>query len=125
MSVVKLADGQKFTIGQPQEGTAVMRGRQRRTLELTFDEKQERFAAIRAAFSEKNLASVTVYYPENETALASDAQLTGVACKEFAAFSIVSEWIDREGEVKPATSTAPAVYERRLSVMLGERLFGE
>ena len=125
MSVVKLADGQKFTIEQPQEGTGLMRGRQRRTLQLDFAEEQERFEAIRAAFRAENLALLTVYYPENETALTADAQLAGVACKEFAAFSIVGEWIDREEETAPATADTPAVYGRRLSVTLGERIFGE
>lgn len=122
MSLIRLADGQKFEVEQPQEGEGMMRNRRRKTLGLTFRAAETSFAAIRAAFVPENLETITVYYPDNETADEPDEQLEGVAHKDFAGYSVIGEWTDKEVEKVAETSKSPAAYARQLSVTLGERL---
>lgn len=125
MSLIRLNDGQKFEIDQPQESEGMMRGRKRRTVKLTFRAAQEQFEAIRAAFTAQNLAAFCIYYPDNETAGEPDEQLEGVAHKAFDGYSRIGEWTDREIETQAETSETPAAYARQLSVTLGEQLLSD
>ena len=111
MSLIKLANGHKYEIEQPNEGEGMMRNRRRNTVQLTFRADAEQFDAIRADI-----------VPDNETADEPDEQLTGVAHKDFSAYALVGDWEDKEVEKQKETSKAPAVYGRQLSVTLGERL---
>ena len=122
MSLIKLANGHKYEIEQPNEGEGMMRNRRRNTVQLTFRADAEQFDAIRADIVPDNLEIFTIYYPDNETADEPDEQLTGVAHKDFSAYALVGDWEDKEVEVQKETSKAPAVYGRQLSVTLGERL---
>ena len=122
MSLIKLANGHKYEIEQPNEGEGMMRNRRRNTVQLTFRADAEQFDAIRADIVPDNLEIFTIYYPDNETADEPDAQLTGVAHKDFSAYALVGDWEDKEVEKQKETSKAPAVYGRQLSVTLGERL---
>ena len=122
MSLIKLANGHKYEIEQPNEGEGMMRNRRRNTVQLTFRADAEQFDAIRADIVPDNLEIFTIYYPDNETADEPDEQLTGVAHKDFSAYPLVGDWEDKEVEKQKETSKAPAVYGRQLSVTLGERL---
>ena len=122
MSLIKLANGHKYEIEQPNEGEGMMRNRRRNTVQLTFRADAEQFDAIRADIVPDNLEIFTIYYPDNETADEPDEQLTGVAHKDFSAYALVGVWEDKEVEKQKETSKAPAVYGRQLSVTLGERL---
>lgn len=122
MSLIKLANGHKYEIEQPNEGEGMMRNRRRNTVQLTFRAGAEQFDAIRADIVPDNLEIFTIYYPDNETADEPDEQLTGVAHKDFFAYALVGDWEDKEVEKQKETSKAPAVYGRQLSVTLGERL---
>ena len=83
MSLIKLANGHKYEIEQPNEGEGMMRNRRRNTVQLTFRADAEQFDAIRADIVPDNLEIFTIYYPDNETADEPDEQLTGVAHKDF------------------------------------------
>ena len=122
MSLIKLANGHKYEIEQPNEGEGMMRNRRRNTVQLTFRADAEQFDAIRADIVPDNLEIFTIYYPDNETADEPDEQLTGVAHKDFSAYALVGDWEDKEVEKQKETSKAPAVYGRQLSVTPGERL---
>ena len=122
MSLIKLANGHKYEIEQPNGGEGMMRNRRRNTVQLTFRADAEQFDAIRADIVPDNLEIFTIYYPDNETADEPDEQLTGVAHKDFSAYALVGDWEDKEVEKQKETSKAPAVYGRQLSVTLGERL---
>ena len=122
MSLIKLANGHKYEIEQPNEGEGMMRNRRRNTVQLTFRADAEQFDAIRADIVPDNLEIFTIYDPDNETADEPDEQLTGVAHKDFSAYALVGDWEDKEVEKQKETSKAPAVYGRQLSVTLGERL---
>ena len=122
MSLIKLANGHKYEIEQPNEGEGMMRNRRRNTVQITFRADAEQFDAIRADIVPGNLETFTIYYPDNETADEPDEQLTGVAQKDFSAYALVGDWEDKEVEKQKETSKAPAVYGRQLSVTLGERL---
>ena len=122
MSLIKLANGHKYEIEQPNEGEGMMRNRRRNTVQLTFRADAEQFDAIRADIVPDNLEIFTIYYPDNETADEPDEQLAGVAHKDFSAYALVGDWEDKEVEKQKETSKAPAVYGRQLSVTLGERL---
>ena len=122
MSLIRLANGHKYEIDQPQEGQSLLRNRQRRTLSLVFRGQETLFQQIKEDFKAENLEALTVYYPDNETADEPDAQLEGVAHKDFIAYTLVGEWTDKEVEDQQETSTTPATYKRQLSVTLGERL---
>jgi hypothetical protein len=122
MSLIKLDNGHKYEIEQPNEGEGMMRNRRRNTVQLTFRADAEQFDAIRADIVPDNLEIFTIYYPDNETADEPDEQLTGVAHKDFSAYALVGDWEDKEVEKQKETSKAPAVYGRQLSVTLGERL---
>ena len=122
MSLIKLANGHKYEIEQPNEGEGMMRNRRRNTVQITFRADAEQFDAIRADIVPGNLETFTIYYPDNETADEPDEQLTGVAHKYFSAYALVGDWEDKEVEKQKETSKAPAVYGRQLSVTLGERL---
>ena len=122
MSLIKLANGHKYEIEQPNEGEGMPRNRRRNTVQITFRADAEQFDAIRADIVPDNLEIFTIYYPDNETADEPDEQLTGVAHKDFSAYALVGDWEDKEVEKQKETSKAPAVYGRQLSVTLGERL---
>ena len=122
MSLIKLANGHKYEIEQPNEGEGMMRNRRRNTVQLTFRADAEQFDAIRADIVPDNLEIFTIYYPDNETADEPNEQLAGVAHKDFSAYALVGDWEDKEVEKQKETSKAPAVYGRQLSVTLGERL---
>ena len=122
MSLIKLANGHKDEIEQPNEGEGMLRNRRRNTVQITFRADAEQFDAIRADIVPDNLEIFTIYYPDNETADEPDEQLTGVAHKDFSAYALVGDWEDKEVEKQKETSKAPAVYGRQLSVTLGERL---
>ena len=122
MSLIKLANGHKYEIEQPNEGEGMLRNRRRNTVQITFRADAEQFDAIRADIVPDNLEIFTIYYPDNETADERDEQLTGVAHKDFSAYALVGDWEDKEVEKQKETSKAPAVYGRQLSVTLGERL---
>ena len=122
MSLIKLANGHKYEIEQPNEGEGMLRNRRRNTVQITFRADAEQFDAIRADIVPDNLEIFTIYYPDNETADEPDEQLTGVAQKDFSAYALVGDWEDKEVEKQKETSKAPAVYGRQLSVTLGERL---
>ena len=122
MSLIKLANGHKYEIEQPNEGEGMMRNRRRNTVQLTFRADAEQFDAIRADIVPDNLEIVTIDYPDHETADEPDEQLTGVAHKDLSAYALVGDWEDKEVEKQKETSKAPAVYGRQLSVTLGERL---
>ena len=68
MSLIKLANGHKYEIEQPNEGEGMMRNRRRNTVQLTFRADAEQFDAIRADIVPDNLEIFTIYYPDNETA---------------------------------------------------------
>lgn len=110
MSLIKLANGHKYEIEQPNEGEGMMRNRRRNTVQLTFRADAEQFDAIRADIVPDNLEIFTIYYPDNETADEPDEQLTGVAHKDFSAYALVGDWEDKEVEKQKETSKAPAVY---------------
>ena len=114
MSLIKLANGHKYEIEQPNEGEGMMRNRRRNTVQLTFRADAEQFDAIRADIVPDNLEIFTIYYPDNETADEPDEQLTGVAHKDFSAYALVGDWEDKEVEKQKETSKAPAVYGRQL-----------
>ena len=122
MSLIKLANGHKYEIEQPNEGEGMLRNRRRNTVQITFRADAEQFDAIRADIVPDNLEIFTIYYPDNETADEPDEQLTGVAHKDFSAYALVGDWEDKEVEKQKETGKAPAVYGRQLSVTLGERL---
>ena len=122
MSLIRLANGHKYEIEQPQRGrrndakspsqygTAHVPRRCREQFDL------------RADIVPGNLETFTIYYPDNETADEPDEQLAGVAHKDFSAYALVGDWEDKEVEVQKETSKTPAVYGRQPSVTLGERL---
>lgn len=83
MSLIKLANGHKYEIEQPNEGEGMLRNRRRNTVQITFRADAEQFDAIRADIVPDNLEIFTIYYPDNETADEPDEQLTGVAHKDF------------------------------------------
>lgn len=122
MSLIRLTNGQKFSIAQPQEGEGMMRNRKRRTLSLTFLAGAEDFDTIRSAFTADNLETITIYYPENETPDEPDERLKGVSHKVFEGYSLLGDWTDKEIETTKETRISAAVYGRQLSVTLGERL---
>ena len=122
MSLIRLANGHKYEIEQPNEGEGMLRNRKRSTVQITFRAGAEQFDAIRADIIPENLESFRIYYPDNETADEPDEQLAGVAHKDFSAYALVGDWEDKEVEVQKETSKPPAVYGRQLSVTLGERL---
>lgn len=82
MSLIKLANGHKYEIEQPNEGEGMLRNRRRNTVQITFRADAEQFDAIRADIVPDNLEIFTIYYPDNETADEPDEQLTGVAHKD-------------------------------------------
>lgn len=124
--VVKLKNGTKFTIEQPQENpNGIMRGRQRATLEIPFVAKENQFAEIQKAFTHENLESITVYYPDHETAETPDEQLQDVAQKEFLGYQLIGEWKNIEELENTGDFLNPPVYKRKLSVVLGQRQYGE
>ena len=96
MSLIKLANGHKYEIEQPNEGEGMMRNRRRNTVQITFRADAEQFDAIRADIVPGNLETFTIYYPDNETADEPDEQLTGVAHKDFSAYALVGDWEDKE-----------------------------
>ena len=53
MSLIKLANGHKYEIEQPNEGEGMMRNRRRNTVQLTFRADAEQFDAIRAKETSK------------------------------------------------------------------------
>lgn len=122
MSLIRLADGQKFEIAQPNEGEGMLRNRKRSTVQITFRAAAGQFDSIRAAIVPENLETFDIFYPENETADEPDEQLEGVSHKTFEGYSLVGDWEDKEIEVQKETSKTMAVYGRQLSVTLGERL---
>lgn len=124
--VVKLKNGTKFTIEQPQENpNGIMRGRQRATLEIPFIAEESQFAEIQKAFTADNLERITVYYPENETAATPDGQLQDVAQKEFLGYQLIGEWKNEEIQQNAFEYGKPPVYKRKLSVVLGQLQYGE
>lgn len=124
--VVKLKNGAKFTIQQPQENpNGILRGRQRAVLEIPFVAQEQEFAEIQKAFVPENLQSLTIYYPENETKDTPDEQLEEVAQKEFLGYQLVGEWKNTEVMKNPSAYGEPPVYERQLSVILGQLQYGE
>ena len=48
MSLIRLANGHKYEIEQPNEGEGMMRNRRRNTVQITFRAGAEQFDAIRA-----------------------------------------------------------------------------
>ncbi len=124
--VVKLKNGEKFTIYQPHENTAgILRGRQRPTLEIPFAAQEKEFTDIQSAFTAENLESLTIYYPENETKDTPDDQLQEVAQKEFLGYQLVGEWKNAEVVKTPSAYGEQPVYDRQLSVVLGQLQYGE
>ena len=122
MSLIRLANGHKYEIEQPNEGEGMMRNRRRNTVQITFRAGAEQFDAIRADIISENLESFRIYYPDKENENEQDDQLEGVRIYLFDAFSLVVDWEDKEIELQKETSKTPAVYGRQLSVTLGERL---
>ncbi len=122
MSLIRLANGHKYEIEQPNEGEGMMRNRRRNTVQITFRAGAEQFDAIRADIISENLESFRIYYPDNETADEPDEQLDGVAIRSFLPFRLWAIGRIKEIELQKETSKAPAVYGRQLSVTLGERL---
>ena len=96
MSLIRLANGHKYEIEQPNEGEGMMRNRRRNTVQITFRAGAEQFDAIRADITPENLDTFTIYYPDNETADEPDEQLAGVAHKDFSAYALVGDWEDKE-----------------------------
>ena len=90
MSLIRLANGHKYEIEQPNEGEGMLRNRKRSTVQITFRAGAEQFDAIRADIISENLESFRIYYPDNETADEPDEQLEGVSNKLFEAFSLVA-----------------------------------
>ncbi len=124
--VVKLKNGTKFTIKQPQENpNGILRGRQRAVLEIPFTAEENRFAEIQKAFTAESLQQITVYYPENETADTPDEQLEGVAQKEFLGYQLIGEWKNEEVQQNADQYGAAPIYKRQLSVVLGQLQYGE
>ena len=60
MSLIRLANGHKYEIEQPQEGEGMMRNRRRNTVQLTFRAAAEQFDAIRADIVPGNLEPFTI-----------------------------------------------------------------
>ena len=108
MSLIRLANGHKYEIEQPNEGEGMLRNRRRNTVQITFRAGAEQFDAIRADIISENLESFRIYYPDNETADEPDEQLEGVSNKLFEAFSLVGDWEDKEIELQKETSKTPA-----------------
>lgn len=124
--VVKLKNGTKFTIEQPQENpNGILRGRQRATLEIPFVAEENQFAEIQKAFTADNLESITIYYPENETAQTPDEQLRDVAQKDFLGYQLIGEWKNEEVQKSAEPYMQAPVYKRKLSVVLGQLQYGE
>ena len=63
MSLIRLANGHKYEIEQPNEGEGMMRNRRRNTVQITFRAGAEQFDAIRADIKPENLESFRIYYP--------------------------------------------------------------
>lgn len=126
MSLVKLANGQKFEIEAPvglREG--VLRQRERKILLLVFRAGEADFAEIRAAFADgANVETVTLYYPD-EKPDADDEQLAGVAHEVFVGFTVPGEVKEMEVMLEAGSPTRPPVYGRQLSIDLGQRQYGE
>lgn len=122
MSLIRLQDGTKFEIDQPNEGDGILRNRKRRIVKITFRANEDQFDAVRTAITPDNLETFSVYYPDNETANEPDEQLIDVSNKVFEGYTLIGDWEDKEVEVQQETSRTPAVYGRQLSVTLGERL---
>ncbi len=124
--VLKLKNGQKFTIEQPQENpNGIMRGRQRATLEIPFVAEEQQFSEIQFAFTADNLESITVYYPDHETEDTPDEQLQEVAQKEFLGYQLIGEWKNEEFQQNAGEYGQPPIYKRKLSVVLGQLQYGE
>lgn len=124
--LLRLTNGEKFKILQPVENrNGVMRGRQRATLEMTFDEDTEQFERIQQQCSAENLKKIVVYYSDNEDAQTPDQQLEDVAQKEFLGYQLVGEWKNLEVLKNEGNFESPPVYQRRLSVVLGQLQYGE
>lgn len=124
--LVQLANGEKFKILQPVENmNGVMRGRQRATLEMTFDESSEQFENIQKECRPDNLQEIIVYYSDNEDCQTPEQQLEDVAQKEFLGYQLVGEWKNLEVLKNAGDFQNPPVYERRLSVVLGQLQYGE
>ena len=76
MSLIRLANGHKYEIEQPNEGEGMMRNRRRNTVQITFRAGAEQFDAIRADIKPENLESFRIYYPDNETPAVYGRQLS-------------------------------------------------
>ena len=100
MSLIRLADGQKFEIAQPNEGEGMLRNRKRSTVQITFRAAAEKFDSIRAAIVPENLETFDIFYPDNETADEPDEQLEGVSHKTFEGYSLVGDWRTKRSKSK-------------------------
>ena len=84
MSLLRLANGHKYEIDQPNEGEGMLRNRKRNTVKITFRAGAEQFDAIREDIKPANLEPFTIYYPDNETADEPDEQLDVYKRQELA-----------------------------------------
>lgn len=129
MSLVKLANGQKYEIEAPAAvGSGVLRQRERKILPLVFKADVSEFEAIKAAFRDPaNTETLVVYFPDEKPGT-SDEVLdapNGPAKEVYEGFTILGESKEEETVVTLGTSTAPPVYGRRLTIELGQRQYGE
>lgn len=131
MSLVVMADGQKFQMEQPNERKGLLRNRERQILELTFrSASREALAKIENLFADpEKTEQITVYYHEDDPS-ATDERLrgegeNGPANKVFVGFTIPGDFVKGEVVKTEETPTAPAEYTNQLKVELGQRLFGE
>ena len=62
MSLIRLANGHKYEIEQPNEGEGMMRNRRRNTVQITFRADAEQFDAIRADIVPGNLETFAYWY---------------------------------------------------------------
>lgn len=126
MSLVKLADGQRFEI-EPPTGTrtGILRQRERNILPLVLKADGERFDEIRQAFlATEKTETITIYFPD-EKETATDAQLEGVAHEIYEGFTIPGDVKESDIVTAPGTLTSPPVFGRQLTIELGQRQYGE
>lgn len=125
MSLIKLANGQKFEI-EPFSGEheTIIDGRRRNGLTFIFKASEENFLTIEAAFLQKsNLENITVYYPD-EKETATDEQLQGVAHKVYMGYTKLGEVLKTQILLESDISKPP-VFGKQLSIEVGERYFDE
>lgn len=125
MSILKLANGQQFTIKQPNERDGILEDRNRPIVEFVFIGEQAHLDKVQKALMKpENIESLVVYYHGDDPGLSSDA-MEGVACKELEAYTVPGPITRERIVLEKGTPTNPTEYGWQLKVEIGQRLYGE